>query len=245
MNNFLRKLRFANTSDKGIKGYIIYSILEVGLVMIGILLALYINDWNEERKERVEEQKLLIGLKADLQKDIEFLNFNIQQAREYQDKSDSLFIVLSNPDDYSVEDFFNYFNPLQDNLYFTTNSGNFDAATSTGKIGHIEDEFIKEKLFDYYRTVKLNYNDEESRFHYRSKFAPNVLFELISTKEIAGLLGYESALPALNIRDLTTNKPFNSALLQKVFAFNNQIHSWRRYLVKAEELTEEIEKELE
>ncbi len=245
MNNFLRKIRFANASEKGMRGYFIYSILEILLVMVGILLALYINDWNEEKKERKEEHQLLIGLKNDLNSDIKTLNYNIVRAKELQGFADSLLIVMSNPKEYSNEEFFYHFNPLQDNLYFTTNSGYFDEATSTGKVGYIQNDFIREMLFDYYRLAKRNYNDEETRFHYREKFAPDVLFELITTKEIASLLGYDSHFPSLDIKKLVSNKAFNSALLQKVFAFRPQTSSWKNYLTKAEALVAKIEEELE
>ncbi|MBO6524888.1 MAG: hypothetical protein JJ971_13735 [Balneolaceae bacterium] len=226
------------------RNYILYSILEIGLVVIGILLALYINDWNEEKKDRREEYELLVGIKNNLVNDVQVLEGFIERAQELQGFADSLLKVMSNPDEYTNEEFFYYFNPLQDNLYFTTNSGYFDEAISTGKVGFIKNDSIREKLFDYYRVTKRNYNDEETRFHYRDKFAPDVLFELITTKEIAGILGYTANFPSLDVKKLVASKPFNSALLQKVFSFRPQLSSWRYYLSKAEELLAEIEEEL-
>ncbi len=57
--------------------YFLYAIGEIALVMIGILLALQVNNWNEQRKDRVTEQKLLIALQEDLLVNINRLNKEI------------------------------------------------------------------------------------------------------------------------------------------------------------------------
>ena len=43
---------------------------DAGMVMIGILLALQVNNWNEDRKDRILETKYLNSLKLDLQVDL-------------------------------------------------------------------------------------------------------------------------------------------------------------------------------
>ena len=50
--------------------YLKYAIGEIVLVVIGILIALQINTWNENRKERFIEQKILLSLNNDLETDI-------------------------------------------------------------------------------------------------------------------------------------------------------------------------------
>ena len=55
--------------------YLIYAIGEIVLVVIGILIALQINMWNEGRKDRVKEQVVLTRL-------IEEFNSNLQQLDE-------------------------------------------------------------------------------------------------------------------------------------------------------------------
>ena len=62
--------------------YLKYAIGEIVLVVIGILIALSINNWNEERKERLLEKEalsnLLISLSFDLDNQI---NFNIKRLK--------------------------------------------------------------------------------------------------------------------------------------------------------------------
>jgi len=50
--------------------YMRYAIGEILLVMVGILLALQVNNWNNERSNRALEVKYLKGIKADLQMDL-------------------------------------------------------------------------------------------------------------------------------------------------------------------------------
>ena len=61
MLNFLRKLRRSNTKA----GYIKYALGEIILVVIGILIAVNINNWNESRKEKIREKQLLEKLKKE------------------------------------------------------------------------------------------------------------------------------------------------------------------------------------
>lgn len=63
---FFRKLRRQFLANKQLGRYLLYALGEVLLVMVGILLALQVDNWNEERKERKEELELLAALKTDL-----------------------------------------------------------------------------------------------------------------------------------------------------------------------------------
>ncbi len=78
------------TSAKTTAGkYLKYAIGEIVLVVIGILIALQVNDWNEQRKERVAERKILNEILIDLEsaqkdliKDIEINEDNLSAAEE-------------------------------------------------------------------------------------------------------------------------------------------------------------------
>jgi len=55
--------------------YLKYAIGEIILVVIGILIALQINNWNENRKQAIAEKEFYKGIKDDLQQDLEFINY--------------------------------------------------------------------------------------------------------------------------------------------------------------------------
>ncbi|MBC2840352.1 DUF6090 family protein [Robiginitalea sp. SC105] len=52
----LRRLRRRLLAENNMGRYLVYAVGEIFLVVVGILIALQINNWNDERKERKEEQ---------------------------------------------------------------------------------------------------------------------------------------------------------------------------------------------
>ncbi len=67
MLHFFRKIRWRLAQDNQFFKYSKYAIGEIVLVVIGILIALQINNWNEERKERKQERKILNELLTSLE----------------------------------------------------------------------------------------------------------------------------------------------------------------------------------
>ena len=65
MIKFFRKIRQKMLTENKLSKYLIYAIGEIVLVMIGILLALQVNNWNEERKKRITESEVITSLNGD------------------------------------------------------------------------------------------------------------------------------------------------------------------------------------
>ena len=63
---FFRKIRWRLAQDNQFFKYSRYAIGEIVLVVIGILIALQINTWNQEYNKRIEEKEFLEDLKEDL-----------------------------------------------------------------------------------------------------------------------------------------------------------------------------------
>ncbi len=61
MIKFFRKIRLNLLSTGKTVKYFQYAIGEIILVFIGILIALQINNWNQDRKEHKETERLAIG----------------------------------------------------------------------------------------------------------------------------------------------------------------------------------------
>jgi len=81
MIKFFRKIRKNLLSEGKNAKYIKYAIGEVVLVVIGILIALSINNWNEERKFKALEIKILADLKNDIKENINNLEEGIRQLK--------------------------------------------------------------------------------------------------------------------------------------------------------------------
>ncbi len=72
--------------------YLVYAIGEIVLVMIGILLALQVNNWNTERSNRAREVKYLTGIKGDFAADLNNLAVLIEDK---QRKISSAWLLLN------------------------------------------------------------------------------------------------------------------------------------------------------
>jgi len=59
MIKFFRKSRYELMNQNKTTKYFKYAIGEIVLVVIGILIALQINNWNENRKDSIQEHKYL------------------------------------------------------------------------------------------------------------------------------------------------------------------------------------------
>jgi len=77
MITFFRRIRQNLMSENRVSKYLIYALGEILLVVIGILIALQINNWNEFRKERELERVLLNGIYKSLVQDTIYLQREI------------------------------------------------------------------------------------------------------------------------------------------------------------------------
>ncbi|MDT0557218.1 DUF6090 family protein [Ichthyenterobacterium sp. W332] len=82
MIKFFRKIRKNLLSENKFGKYFTYALGEIILVVIGILIALSINNWNEQQKMAKEEISLLKELKNSISQDIQQLNSLFMQGEE-------------------------------------------------------------------------------------------------------------------------------------------------------------------
>ncbi|NNK80042.1 MAG: hypothetical protein HKO93_00970 [Flavobacteriales bacterium] len=81
MIKFFRKIRQRLLSESKFSKYLLYAIGEIILVVIGILIALQINNLNETQKDRGKEQVILHQLKEDYTADL----LQLEQKMEMRD----------------------------------------------------------------------------------------------------------------------------------------------------------------
>lgn len=82
MIKFYRKIRQRLLTENKFSKYLIYAIGEIILVVIGILIALGINNWNDENNLRRKEINILIEMKSNLESDLEGLRWDINKNKK-------------------------------------------------------------------------------------------------------------------------------------------------------------------
>ncbi|WP_397446740.1 DUF6090 family protein [Polaribacter sp. R77954] len=88
MIHFFRKMRKSLSEEGKITKYIKYAIGEIFLVVIGILIALQINNWNENRKADENERVLLSKLREEN-------NLNLNTLQDYVTYRDSISGIIA------------------------------------------------------------------------------------------------------------------------------------------------------
>jgi hypothetical protein len=170
---FFRKIRQKLLGENRVSKYLLYAIGEIVLVVIGILIALSINNWKNYQDDRVEEQVLLRNLKQEFDKNLKelhadhainmrtleatfhFLETDLQQKTPAQ--IDSLVGILS---------VFASFDP---------STGYIDQAISSGKLDLIRSDSLKTYLGQW--SGELNDLREDiviRREHWLHHFLPLV-----------------------------------------------------------------------
>lgn len=164
MITFFRKMRQnllnkdqKETSISPIVKYFLYTIGEILLVMIGILLALQVNNWNEDRKADALQEQYLQRLIIDLEKDLIFLENEVKVIEERNQSILDFTTVLKNEDSSSeqmlmtAERFFEsgWFVPI-----FSPAQSTFDDLTSTGQLNIIKNVKLRDQLTALYKEYE-------------------------------------------------------------------------------------------
>jgi hypothetical protein len=153
MIRLFRSIRQGLINEGKTSKYIKYAVGEVLLVMIGILLALQVNNWNEGRKQNQERLELIENLKVDFKANIELAERRIESTQIHLNNHLRFLRVASGEEaGVSVEELRKIhilgsprFEPAL-STYFT--------ARSTGSIGLIADPEVNKHLVRYERMSK-------------------------------------------------------------------------------------------
>ena len=175
MISFFRKIRQKLLSQNRVTRYLIYAFGETLLVVIGILIALQVNNWNENRLDRKLEIKYLKGLQRDLNQDIEVLD----QITVYRKGviNSSLKVLKMNPPNTLEElrEVNDEFLAIHYWYEFTPNNNTFHELTSSGNLNLIKNDTIKDLLLS---MEVLNAEIVQTRDHLRRDYEHYIYDEL-------------------------------------------------------------------
>lgn len=161
MITLFRRIRQKLIDSGSITKYLLYAIGEILLVVIGILIALQVNNWNQERADRELADKYLIGIKADMEKDIEQAETILNVLAGVVSIVQSIDSVYSNTDIHNPDNNPNLFidpdtTSIERLFYrgfsFRTNKGTYSSLVSDGKTGLIKNRELFEAIQTIYET---------------------------------------------------------------------------------------------
>jgi len=140
--------------------YALYALGEILLVMIGILLALQVNNWNEKQKDIRAEREYLNGILEDLNTDLDFIN-KLTPKYEKMGKAwmefDSLCLVGATSEKLTYNALMKIINSPKT---FFAKPGIYKSLISEGNIGIIRNRELRNQIqsiyeIDYLRLEKM------------------------------------------------------------------------------------------
>ena len=200
MINFFRKIRKQLADDNKPFKYLRYAIGEIILVVIGILIALSINNWNEDRKQENLKQRLYVELyesiksdTVDYNDDLKVLKSVVLNVKLLKEK-----INLDTPYTIGLDSSLAIIGLIR------SNEANYTILTRISNVGIeiIDDVNLRNEFIHYY---------EDSKNFVRYAKRPNDLLDKLYPKYfISHILG-ESAVPE-NFEELKKVNEFKVAL---------------------------------
>ncbi|MGB5394857.1 MAG: DUF6090 family protein [Lutimonas sp.] len=150
INNLLRKTRKKLADENRFVKYWRYALGEILLVVIGILIALQVNNWNENRIEHNRIKKYAKSLVKDLEQDIEMLKVSLIQAEDTYFRIDSLRNYVLQTEKENLSNTLIY-TIAHDIIYrtYSWNRSTFDELKSSGSLRIIANDSLKNKLVAY------------------------------------------------------------------------------------------------
>jgi len=169
MIKFFRKIRYELMKKNKTGKYFKYAIGEIILVVIGILIALQINNWNEARKDRIYEIKMLSEISSSLKNDVVYFKEMIKTFDDLYDTSD-YFMELSKNNKMYHDSLIGKVFDLNNNINYQFNSGPYEALKSSGIDKISNDELRNEitNLFDFELLILGNNIAHITRNHQKN-----------------------------------------------------------------------------
>jgi len=251
MIKFFRHIRKSLLMENKTGKYLKYAIGEIVLVVIGILIALQINNWNENRLEKLEELQLLENIKVDFEQTIEELE-GMNSNRQIILNSNYALTDIKTTGDFSNT---KKIDTLIGNTFivptFNGKSGSLMVLLNSGKINLLKNESLKKILFAWPSEVEdMTEGEIDSKLLTNQSYIPLIrkygnVSEIIQTSTMlpikpknrgSGLISYYKAL--LN------DKEFENLLYQLELYSTDNIQETNNLIKISESIINIIKSEL-
>jgi hypothetical protein len=181
MLTFFRRIRKGLLGSAQARRYMVYAIGEILLVMIGILLALQVNNWNTDRILKAQEKSILEEVKRNIETNIIEANQDYSVLKE---KHASLDIIMNHlkSDEPFHDSLSDYFEKIYGSRYFNSVTSGYQVLKNNSEI-RLADEmrfelsaYFEERVFDVeyamnsYKNYYFNYIENYFRLHFETSF---------------------------------------------------------------------------
>lgn len=228
-----RKIRFELLGENKTRKYILYAIGEIVLVVIGILIALQINNWNQVRKDDNALKDYLVKIKSHTSEDMRKLE-EISKGRaqiaevckkartSILNKTEDKNLILFMASGYAFADYF-----------FKPNTGGYEALKNSEYFGKINNTPLDSLLANYHDLLVVIAENEKSY----NDYMVNQEAYLSTQFDLSLILAY-AFIPSDSLkiratpqsdydeafRRYTGSAPYRNVISLAAFQFDSMIH---------------------
>jgi len=206
MPSFFHRLRKKLLKENKIRSYLTYAIGEIILIVFGILIALTINNWNQDRLIREKEQFYLEGLKSEFEQNHAKLANLIEVNRLNYEESKKLagYIHSKNkPDEKQLSEML--FNAFSFEIDYNPNNSLLIEMLNSGGLKMISNAALRSHLTQWESRIQTIHRQESALREQREKLL-NIARTDASIKTILDLAGVTTREMGMsNSPEITSN----------------------------------------
>jgi len=228
-----------------IRTYLFYAVGEILLVVIGILIAMQVNNWNEQRKNRMYELTMLEEVQRELINDSELIESWIPDLKSVQHSFRELAVMKNDPN-YSLDSLDIHLERVRGyGITLNINKSPFEAIKSAG-LDRISNQDIRNNLSSLYGYHIESIEEWINEILRVELFTRNEivyqLFDPVAVPDDAG--GVSTQLTIENPSLLFKNSKFDELLFRSSWPLSNTINRLTYIHEQMELLSEQIAQEL-
>lgn len=156
--------------------------LEIFIIVFAVSLSIWLHGWSEHRHEQEQVKKFLLGLKSDIQSDVDDTKTIIKQYQEFG----KVYTSLNNLDKnkpYDQENLKKQLSYINTNVYLRPKIYRFNGFVSSGRIGNIENDSLSLNILKFYQETISEVSSSESGWMSNQKKLQNYLEENVTNPE--------------------------------------------------------------
>lgn len=243
MIKFFRQIRQNLLMENKTGKYFKYAIGEITLVVIGILIALQVNNWKENQKEIKQQNLILSNLNLELNNNLENLNTAIELSESYINSSEKLLLSLNNlaTNKYNGERLDSLLSKFGYSKWKRSNL-NIKSLESSGSLNSVENNELKKLIYDWMNQMEdLSFLEKRSDYsfqYYIDFIKKNGSWREIDKYMIARVKGSQ-LLPSND--HLLMNPEFENCINDLNIFETHKYNMYKRIKVKLNQLLEYTE----
>lgn len=250
MLNFFRTLRKKLIMPDNVQKYLFYAIGEILLVVIGILIALQVNNWNESRRADVERDQLFKSLKDEMLTTVTRMDTAIVEAENFILNGQKLLRYLPEfADQTPLDSIRTWTSGILDLHSAEPQLTSYNEAVSSGRIGLLRNKIILEEytqLLLSYERYKRHINIGAEMYYLgpfweiKKEIGDIQVISPFIGKSYSPQVGLSYEMDAASFRAYVS-KPIFHAAIQNILVLHNNIYSsYQGIRTHALEIIEEI-----